>query len=101
MGFVDCIQGRRSAAREVQHPYQWQTHWASHPSTAEALKHEKNLFSSCAGPFATADRARVLGERIEGLASQQHVERTRDGRRPSVIPQPDQRLYHRAPLALP
>jgi len=56
MGFVDCIQGRRPAARKVQHPYQWQTHWVLHPSTAEAPKHEKNLFMSCAGLFATADR---------------------------------------------
>jgi hypothetical protein len=73
-GFVDCIQGRRLAAREVQNPCQWQTHWVSHPSTAEAFKHEKNLFSSCAGPFATADRGRVLGERVEGLACREHVE---------------------------
>jgi hypothetical protein len=42
-------------------------------STAEALKHEENLFLSCAGPFATAN-GRVLGERVEGLASQEHVE---------------------------
>jgi hypothetical protein len=32
------------------------------------------VFLSCAGLFATADRARVLAERVKGLASQEHVE---------------------------
>jgi hypothetical protein len=66
----------------VQHPYQWQTHWVSHPSTAEALKHEKNLFLSCAGPYATGDRLRVLAERVEGLVSQEHAKWT-EGREPA------------------
>jgi hypothetical protein len=42
-------------------------------STAEALKHEKFLFLSCAGPYATGDRQRVLAERLEGLISQEHA----------------------------
>src|SRR5688500_2975403 len=51
----------------VQHLYQWQTNWVLYRSTAEALKHEKYLFLSCAGPYASTDRLRVLAERIEGL----------------------------------
>ena len=58
----------------MQHPYQWQAQWVLHPSTAEAFMHEKCLFLSCAGLFATADRPRVLAERVKGLASQEHVE---------------------------
>jgi hypothetical protein len=57
----------------VQHTCQWQTHWVLHPSTAEALEHERYLFLSCAGPFATADRPR-WAERVEGLACRGHVE---------------------------
>ena len=60
----------------VQQLYQWQTNWVLYRSTAEALKHEKYLFLSCAGPYATADRLRVLAERIEGLISQEHAKWT-------------------------
>src|SRR3712207_9488676 len=50
--------------------------WVLYRSTAEALKHEKFLFLSCAGPYATADRLRVLAERVEGLVSQEHAKWT-------------------------
>jgi Protein of unknown function (DUF4231) len=45
-------------------------------STAEALKHEKYLFLTDAGPYASADRLRVLAERIECLISQEHAKWT-------------------------
>jgi hypothetical protein len=60
----------------VQHLYQWQTNWVLYRSTAEALKHEEYLFLSCAGPYSTADRLRVLAERVEGLVSQEHAKWT-------------------------
>jgi hypothetical protein len=60
----------------VQQLFQWQTNWVLYRSTAEALKHEKYLFLSSAGPYASADRPRVLAERIEGLISQEHAKWT-------------------------
>ena len=45
-------------------------------STAEALKHEKYLFLSSAGPYAAADRLRLLAERVEDLVSQEHAKWT-------------------------
>jgi hypothetical protein len=72
----------------VQQLYQWQTNWVLYRSTAEALKHEKFLFLSSAGPYATADRPRLLAERLEGLISQEHAKWTQgreqaDQRRPT------------------
>lgn len=66
----------------VQQLYQWQTNWVLYRSTAEALKHEKYLFLSSAGPYACGDRLRVLAERIEGLISQEHATWTQ-GREPA------------------
>jgi hypothetical protein len=72
----------------LQQLYQWQTNWVLYRSTAEALKHEKYLFLSSAGPYATGDRLRVLAERVEGLVSQEHAkwtqgrEQAEPGRRP-------------------
>jgi hypothetical protein len=60
----------------VQQLYQWQTNWVLYRSTAEALKHEKFLFLSGAGPYADPDRLRVLAERVEGLVSQEHAKWT-------------------------
>lgn len=60
----------------VQQLYQWQTNWVLYRSTAEALKHEKYLFLSGAGPYARADRLPVLAERVEGLVSQEHAKWT-------------------------
>lgn len=60
----------------VQHLYQWQTNWVLYRSTAEALKHEKYLFLSEAGPYAGNDRRRQLAERLEGLISQEHAKWT-------------------------
>lgn len=57
----------------MQHLFQWQTNWVLYRSTAEALKHERFLFLSAAGPYAGADKFRVLAERLEGLVSQEHA----------------------------
>ncbi|MCV0384718.1 MAG: hypothetical protein K5799_14950 [Erythrobacter sp.] len=45
-------------------------------SAAEALKHERFLFLSEAGPYGGARRHMVLAERIEGLVSQEHAKWT-------------------------
>jgi hypothetical protein len=66
----------------VQQLYQWQTNWVLYRSTAEALKHEKYLYLSDAGPYAAVDRQRLLAERIEGLVSQEHAKWTQ-GREPA------------------
>jgi hypothetical protein len=60
----------------VQHIYQFQEHWITYRSTAEALKHERYLYLAGAGPYASADKHRQLAERLEGLISQEHAKWT-------------------------
>jgi hypothetical protein len=66
----------------AQHLYQFQEHWITYRSTAEALKHERYLYLANAGPYVGQDRHTQLAERIEGLVSQEHAKWTashRDG----------------------
>jgi hypothetical protein len=70
---------------------QWQTTWVLYRGTAEALKHEKYLHLSEAGPYAGPDRDRVLAERVEGLVSQEHAKWTEARSR-----REDQDAEHRA-----
>jgi len=56
-----------------QHLYQFQEHWITYRSTAEALKHERYLYLAQAGPYMSEDRHRELAERLEGLVSQEHA----------------------------
>jgi hypothetical protein len=60
----------------VQQLYQWQTNCVLYRSTAEALKHERFLFLSRAGPYSGDDRNQVLAEHVEGLVSQEHAKWT-------------------------
>ncbi|MGH8866759.1 MAG: DUF4231 domain-containing protein [Actinomycetes bacterium] len=60
----------------VQHLYQFQEHWITYRSTAEALKHERYLYLAEAGPYVAEDRHRQLAERLEGLISQEHAKWT-------------------------
>lgn len=60
----------------VQHLYQFQEHWITYRSTAEALKHERYLYLARAGPYVGEDWHRQLAERIEGLISQEHAKWT-------------------------
>ncbi len=60
----------------TQHLYQFQEHWITYRSTAEALKHERFLYLAGAGPYLGADRHSQLAERIEGLISQEHAKWT-------------------------
>ena len=60
----------------MQHLYQFQEHWITYRSTAEAWKHERFLYVAEAGPYVTEDRHSQLAERIEGLVSQEHAKWT-------------------------
>jgi len=60
----------------TQHLYQFQEHWITYRSTAEALKHERYLYLATAGPYAGEDRHSQLAERIECLISQEHAKWT-------------------------
>jgi hypothetical protein len=64
------------ALEGAQHLYQFQEHWITYRSTAEALKHERFLYLARAGPYAGEDRRRQLAERVEGLVSQEHAKWT-------------------------
>src|SRR5215468_4540069 len=57
----------------VQHLYQFQEHWITYRSTAEALKHERYLYLAKAGRYAGEDRHSQLAEQIEGLVSQEYA----------------------------
>jgi Protein of unknown function (DUF4231) len=60
----------------AQHVYQFQEHWITYRSTAEALKRERYLYLAGAGPYAGNDRHRQLAERLEGLLSQENTKWT-------------------------
>lgn len=60
----------------AQHLYQFQEHWITYRSTAEALKHERYLYLAKAGPYVGEDQHRQLAERLEGLISQEHAKWT-------------------------
>ena len=57
----------------LQQLNQYHQNWITYRSTAEALKHEKYLFLSTAGSYATSENPRtLLSERVESLVSQEH-----------------------------
>jgi hypothetical protein len=60
----------------AQHLYQFQEHWITYRSTAEALKHERFLYLAKSGPYIGEARHRQLAERLEGLISQEHAKWT-------------------------
>jgi hypothetical protein len=70
----------------AQHLYQWQEHWITYRSTAEALKHERYLYLARAGPYAGEDRHRLLAERVEGLVSQEHAKWAASSQQPTKSP---------------
>ena len=73
----------------TQHLYQFQEHWITYRSTAEALKHERYLYLAHAAQYAGDDRHSQLAERLEGLISQEHAKWTAS-HRPSDQRQQDQ-----------
>ena len=60
----------------AQHLYQFQEHWITYRSTAEALKHERYLYLAHAAQYSGDDRHSQLAERLEGLISQEHAKWT-------------------------
>jgi hypothetical protein len=56
----------------LQQLNQYHQNWITYRSTAEALKHEKFLFLSSAGPYAESNPKGLLAERVESLVSQEH-----------------------------
>src|SRR6266511_807767 len=68
----------------AQHLYQFQEHWITYRSTAEALKHERYLYLAKAGPYAGEDRHGQLAERLAGLISQEHAKWTASHREASA-----------------
>lgn len=61
----------------LQQLQQYQANWILYRSTCEALKHEKYLYLSTAGPYRQLpDPDRELAERVEGLVSQEHAKWT-------------------------
>jgi hypothetical protein len=67
----------------IQQLNQWQSNWVLYRSTAEALGHERYLYSAQAGPYRDADRRAVLAQRVENLVSQEHAKWTEERRDPA------------------
>ena len=58
----------------LQQLFQYQQNWTGYRATAEALKHEKFLYLSHAGPYrAGIERDAVLAERVEARVSTEHA----------------------------
>ena len=57
----------------AQHLFQFQEHWITYRSTAEALKHERYLYLAQAGAYGGEDRHAQLATRTEALVSQEHA----------------------------
>ena len=58
----------------VQQLFQLQQNWLGYRATAEALKHEKFLYLSHAGPYRDAPAPQtLLAERIEDLVTREHA----------------------------
>ena len=73
----------------VQHLYQFQEHWITYRSTAEALKRERYLYLAGAGPYAGGDRHRILAERLEGVISQENAGWVASSKQTPSVPSPD------------
>ncbi|HXM49309.1 MAG TPA: DUF4231 domain-containing protein [Pyrinomonadaceae bacterium] len=77
-GVITGAMGASIALLEgLQQLNQYHQNWITYRSTTEALKHEKFLFLSTAGPYAaTSNPKSLLAERIESLVSQEHAKWT-------------------------
>ena len=78
VGVITGMMGASIALLEgIQQLNQYQQNWITYRSTAEALKHEKFLFLSSAGPYAAASNPNaILAERTEALVSQENAKWT-------------------------
>ena len=77
-GVITGVMGASIALLEgLQQLNQYHQNWITFRSTAEALKHEKFLFLSTAGPYAAASNpTALLAERVESLVSQENAKWT-------------------------
>jgi len=77
-GVITGVMGASIALLEgLQQLNQYHQNWITFRSTAEALKHEKFLFLSKAGPYAAAGNpTALLAERVESLVSQENAKWT-------------------------
>lgn len=57
----------------LQQLFQYQQNWVGYRATAEALKHEKFLYLSNAGPYRADDPEALLAERVEARVSTEHA----------------------------
>jgi hypothetical protein len=73
----------------AQHLYQFQEHWITYRSTAEALKRERYLYLAEAGPYAGGDRHKILAERLEGTISLENAGWVASSQQTPSIPSPD------------
>jgi Protein of unknown function (DUF4231) len=78
VGVITGVMGAGIALLEgLQQLNQYHQNWITFRSTAEALKHEKFLFLSTAGPYAAASNPKaMLAERVESLVSQENAKWT-------------------------
>jgi hypothetical protein len=83
-GIFAGILGATIALLEgIQGLNQYHQNWISYRATAEALRHEKYLYLSKAGPYATArDQKILLAERVEALVSQEQAKWTQTQQTP-------------------
>jgi hypothetical protein len=70
----------------IQHIFQFQEHWITYRSTAEALKNERYLFLAKAGPYEGEDRDRVLAERVATPLSQENAKWASAAQREITLP---------------
>ncbi len=57
----------------LQQLFQYQQKWVGYRATAEALKHEKFLYLSNAGPYRADDPEALLAERVEARVPTEHA----------------------------
>ena len=74
-GIITAVLGASIALLEgLQQLNQFHQNWISYRATAEALKREKYLYLSQAGPYLQpTNPSALLAERVESLVSQEHT----------------------------
>lgn len=76
------LAGAVVVAEGAQQLFQWHANWLRYRATTEALKREKFLFLSSAGPYEVSNRNIVLAERVEAVVNHENTDwlTTRDPR---------------------
>ena len=76
IALISGVLGTTIAVLEgVQQIGKYQQNWIIYRTTAEALKREKYLFLSGAGPYASANNPKtLLAERVEATLLREHLQ---------------------------